>query len=199
MKVKLTKEQKIKILNSRDIFSVMQQILLRENKIGRNKEHFWIVCLANNNRILLIELISLGTVNNTLVEPMEVFSFALQKRAVKLVLAHNHPSGELKPSMDDKDLTDRLLQNGIFLKVPIIDHIIVNETEYYSFADSGLIDKLLRSKKYVLPYKEEEERFRKEGEKNKAIEMAKEMKKDGKAIEEIMKYTKLSKKQIERL
>jgi hypothetical protein len=61
----------------------MQQILLRENKIDRSKEHFWVACLSNNNRILLIELVSLGTMKASLVDPTEVFSFALQKRAVQ--------------------------------------------------------------------------------------------------------------------
>jgi DNA repair protein RadC len=73
----------------------MQQILLREDKIDQNREHFWVIGLANNNRILFIELVSLGTVNRTLVEPMEVYSLALQKRAVKIILCHNHPSGIL--------------------------------------------------------------------------------------------------------
>lgn len=67
MNVKLTKEQKVKVLNSDDIYMIMQQILLRENKIDRNKEHLWLVCLATNNRILMIELISLGSVNATIV------------------------------------------------------------------------------------------------------------------------------------
>jgi DNA repair protein RadC len=137
MNVRLTKEQKIKISNSRDIFKIMQQILMRENKIGRDKEHFWIIGLSMNNRILFIELISLGTVSMSLVHPMEVFSFALQKRAVRLILAHNHLSGELEPSVQDKDITDRLLQNSLFLEVPIIDHVIISETNHYSFAESG--------------------------------------------------------------
>ena len=107
MEIKLTNAEKIKILNSDDLFRIMQQILLRENKIDQNREHFWVIGLENNNRILFIELISLGTVNKSLTEPMEVFSLALQKRAVKIILCHNHPSGELKPSEQDKDITDR--------------------------------------------------------------------------------------------
>ncbi|WP_417800293.1 JAB domain-containing protein, partial [Tenacibaculum sp.] len=109
MDIKLTEQEKIKILNSDDIYGIMQKVLLRESKIDQNREHFWVIGLANNNRILFIELISLGTVNATLVEPMEVFSFALQKRAVKIILCHNHPSGELKPSEADKDISDRLI------------------------------------------------------------------------------------------
>jgi DNA repair protein RadC len=175
MNVKLTKEQKINVTNPDDIFLIMQQILMRENKIGRDKEHFWIVGLSVKNRILFIELISLGTVSKSLVHPMEVFSFALQKRAVHLILVHNHPSGELEPSVEDKDITDRLLQNSLFLEVPIIDHLIISETEYFSFADSGLLNELRQSKKYVTPYKQEEDRLRNEGKK----EMAKAMKQKG--------------------
>ncbi len=77
MNVRLTKAQKIKVLNSHDVFLVMQQILLRENRIERGKEHFWVICLSNSNKILLIELTSLGTASQTLVDATEIFSFAL--------------------------------------------------------------------------------------------------------------------------
>lgn len=194
MNVRLTEDQKIKILNSEDIYGIMQRILLRENKIGRNKEHFWIVGLASNNRILFIELISLGTINRTLVEPVEVFSFALQKRAVSLILAHNHPSGELGPSEDDKDITDHLIQVGKFVSIPIIDHLIITEKAYYSFSDSGLLAKLSLSKRYALRYKEEE-RIKEESKRD----MAKQMKKNGEPIQKITIYTGLPKKEVEKL
>lgn len=203
MNVRLTKEQKIKVLNSEDVFSIMQQILMRENKIGRDKEHFWIIGLSVKNRILFIELISLGTVSMSLVHPMEVFSFALQKRAVNLILVHNHPSGELEPSLQDKDITDRLLQNSLFLEVPIIDHLIISETAYYSFTDSGLLNELRKSKKYVTPYQQEEDRLRNEGlekgKKAKAIEMAKAMKKKGIDLSTIKEISGLSSKEIQDL
>lgn len=211
MRVKLSKEQKIQVLNSRDIFPIMQQILLRENKIGRSKEHFWVVCLSNSNRILLIELISLGNAKKSIVDPTEIFSFALQKRAVKLIMVHNHPGGELQPSPDDEDITDRMYQVGLFLDVPVIDHLILSETGYYSFTDTGLLLKLSKSKKYVLKYKEEEERLknlglkkgveigRKEGEKIKAIEMAKGMKLEGIDVKIIAKLSGLTQEQIEQL
>ena len=93
MNVRLTKAEKIKLLNSDDIYSVMQRILLRENKVSRNREHFWTICLDHVHKILNIELVSMGTINKTLVEPMEVFSIPLQKRAVKIIFIHNHPSG----------------------------------------------------------------------------------------------------------
>ncbi|UUC45146.1 JAB domain-containing protein [Flavobacterium cerinum] len=157
MDVKLTEAQKIKILNSDDIYVIMQQVLLRENKIDLNREHFWVIGLANNNMVLFIELISLGTVNKTLVHPMEVFSFALQKRAVKIILCHNHPSGELRPSEADNDITDRLIQVGLIIETEVIDHLIISEKSYLSFADVGLMDELRNSTKYVPRYKLEEQ------------------------------------------
>lgn len=151
MNIDLSNEEKIKILNGDDLYGIMQRILLRADKIDQDREHFWIVGLANNNRILFIELISLGSVNATVAEPMDVFSFALQKRAVKIVLVHNHPSGELKPSAADLDNTDRLIQVGIIVNTEVYDHLIITERSYLSFRDTGLLDDLKLSQKYVVP------------------------------------------------
>jgi DNA repair protein RadC len=219
MRVKLARTQRIRVLNSDDVYKVMQQILLRENKIDRSKEHFWVVCLSQSNMILLIELVSLGTMKQSLVDPTEVFSFGLQKRASQLIMVHNHPGGTMKPSDADIELTDRLYQVGLIVDLPVIDHIIITERKHYSFLDSGLLDKIAKSEKYVIKYKKEEARIKKEAEKighergreegievgerrgelKKAFEMAKVMKEDGKTDEEIMRYTKLTKRQIERL
>ncbi|NQY01480.1 MAG: JAB domain-containing protein, partial [Flavobacteriaceae bacterium] len=147
MNIKLTEAERIKILNSDDLYGIMQKILLREQKIDQNREHFWVIGLENNNRILFIELISLGTVNKTFAEPMEVFSLALQKRAVSIILCHNHPSGELKPSNEDKDITDRLIQVGIIVDLKVIDHLIISNKSYLSFKDIGLLQELEKSTK----------------------------------------------------
>jgi DNA repair protein RadC len=164
MQVKLNELEKIRLLNSDDIYLVMQRILMRENKIERNKERFWIIGLAANNRILYIELISVGSIRQTLVEPMEVFSIALQKRTVKIILVHNHPSGSMKPSDADKDITDKLIQVGLFLNIPVEDHLIISEKSFYSFGDSGLLHDLRINTRYLLPYKVQEQ-MKKEAEK----------------------------------
>lgn len=155
MNVKL-KPKEIRILNSQDLYAVMQRVLLRENKIDRDREHFWVISLSSNNTVLNIELISMGSVKQTVVEPMEVFSVALQKRSVAIILVHNHPSGNLQPSEADIDLTDRLLQAGLFLDVPVLDHLIITEKGYLSFTDAGALAEIAKSKRYVLPYKEQE-------------------------------------------
>jgi len=202
MSVKLTTTDKIKILNSEDVYSIMQKVLLRENKIDRNKEHFWVIGLAASQQILYVELISLGTVTQTLVDPMEVFSIALQKRSVRIILVHNHPSGDLTPSEADKELTDHLYQAGKFLNIPVLDHLIITETVYYSFLDSGLLEILSQSKKHVLRY-QEEARIKQEGEragKEKGKkEIARRMKQEGYDTEAIVKLTGLSASQLKRL
>lgn len=157
MNIQLSEEEKIKVLNGDDLYGIMQKILLRADRIDQNREHFWIVGLAQNNRILFIELIGLGSVNATIAEPMDVFSFALQKRAVKVVLVHNHPSGDLKPSEADKDTTDNLIQAGRIVRTEVYDHLIITERSYYSFNDSGLMDTLRKSTKYVPAYEIEKQ------------------------------------------
>lgn len=161
MNVKLTDKHKIKVQESDDIFEVMRHILLRDNKIDREKEHFWLVCLANNNLIVNIELVSLGSVNATTVKPMNVFRVAVLKGAVKVILCHNHPSGEIRPSEADKDLTDRLIQVGRILNIEVIDHLIISTKTYMSFSDTGLMNKLRESTKWI-PQFELIERIRKE-------------------------------------
>ncbi len=159
MNIQLSDEEKIKVLNGDDLFGIMQKILLREDHIDRDREHFWVVGLANNNRILFIELIGLGSINATIAEPMDVFSFALQKRAVKVVLVHNHPSGELQPSETDKDTTDNLIQAGRIVRTEVYDHLIITERSYLSFRETGLLETLQKSLKYVPAY-EIEQRIR---------------------------------------
>lgn len=130
MTIRLSKDQRIRILNSRDLYTIMQAVFLREQKIDRDREHFWIMGLATDHTLLFVELIGLGSIRRVGVEPMDVYSLALQKRAVKIVLVHNHPSGNLVPSDDDQDLTDYLIQVGVFVNVPVIDHLIISEERY---------------------------------------------------------------------
>lgn len=206
MNIRLKPSEDRRIIRSDDIYVIMQKILLRENKIDRNREHLWTMSLDTAGKILNIELVSVGTIKTTLVEPMEVFSVPLQKRAVRLVIIHNHPSGELRPSAEDRDVTDLLIQCGLILHVPIVDHLIITEKSYYSFADSRLLEELRESKRYVPEYKlkealkkEVEEAALQKGEEQKARAMAKTMKANGEPIEKIMQYTGLSKAIIQRI
>ncbi len=213
MNVKLTEHQKIKILNSDDVFEIMQKILRRENKIDRDKEHLWIIGLASNNRILYIELVTMGSVKAFVVEPINVFRVAILKNAVKVIMVHNHPSGELKPSEEDKDLTDQLIQVGRIIKVEVIEHLIITPKSFLSFVDVGLFEELEKSMKWMPPYeiietiRKEEQKIRKEaiqvakvkGGKNKAMEMAKSLKQQKVEISIIVKASGLSAEEVEKL
>ena len=218
MNIQLTDEQKVKIYSDRELYTVMRQILLRDNEIDQNKEHFWVCGLATNSILLYIELVTLGSLRQTVVEPMDVFSWALQKRVDKIILVHNHPSGELKPTPGDLDLTDRLIQVGKIVNIPVVEHLIISVEGYYSFSRRGDIKRLEKSKKYVPGYLEVE-RIQKEaqrigeeigeqkgmekgvekGKKEEKIEMAKKSLEEGLSIELIVKLTGLSKEEIEKL
>jgi DNA repair protein RadC len=153
MTIKLKENQKIKILNTEDIYQIMREILLRENRLDRKKEHCWVCSLNTQNELQLIELISLGTLNMTIVEPVDVFAFALQKQAAKFILVHNHPSGDLNPSPHDIDVTDRMQAVGHLVKVPMVDHLIITENEYFSFNESGMLAKIIKKSNYDLDFK----------------------------------------------
>jgi DNA repair protein RadC len=172
----------------------------------RHKEHFWTMALDNGNNVLNIELVSLGSSKETIVEPTEVFGIPLQKQATKLVLIHNHPAGSLTPSGGDKDVTDRLIQVGIIMKLPVLDHIIVTESGYYSFSDTGLLKELSRSLKYVPGYmlrkrieENAREDGREDGKQETKAQLAKTMLAEGYTVQEIAKLTGLSAKELEQL
>jgi len=211
MTLNLTETDRIKLESTRSLFDIMQRILLREDEIDRNREHLWVAGLESNNRILFIELVSLGTVNRTIAEPMEVFSFALQKRAAKIILVHNHPTGDLTPSAADKDNTDRFIQVGLIVNTPVLDHFIISEKSYLSFADIGLIDELSLSTKYVPSFllearmKEQARELANAKKANKKlaseerIKIAKGMKKEGVKLATIKKITGLSEEEIRKI
>jgi DNA repair protein RadC len=163
MNVILRDDEKIQVKCAGDLFEVMRNILDREEEIDKDREHFWVVGLNAGNWILFVELISLGTVKATVVDPMDVFSFALQKRAVKVIMVHNHPSTDLTPSENDKDLTDRMIQVGKIVDTPVLDHLVISLETYTSFLDDELMAELEKSTKWEPPYVTKE-RIRKQAE-----------------------------------
>ncbi|QSB25977.1 JAB domain-containing protein [Flavobacterium sp. CLA17] len=152
MNVKITDKDKISVTNPDELYEIMRRILLRDNKIDREKEHFWMIGLNMANIILYIELVSMGSVKSTQVEPMNVFRVAVLKGATSVIALHNHPSGSLTPSEEDKDATDRLIQVGRILDIKLTDHLIITTEKYMSFLNTGLMAQLEKSLKYVPPY-----------------------------------------------
>ncbi|NUF08515.1 JAB domain-containing protein [Snodgrassella sp. ESL0324] len=152
MDIKLGKNDKRYIEGSDDVFSIMQRVLLRENKIDKEKEHFWIIGMNEAGYILYIELIALGSVKAVNIEPMNVYRVAVMKNASRVIAIHNHPSGRLVPSKADLDITDRLIQVGRILNIALIDHLIISTEAYESFRNMGIMDDLEKSLTYVPTY-----------------------------------------------
>jgi DNA repair protein RadC len=104
-----------------------------------NHEEFWIILLNRANRITSKHLISKGGQAGTIADPKIIFNIALENHAASIILAHNHPSGNLRPSQADLDLTKKLKSAGQFLDLPVLDHLIITDQGFLSFADEGII------------------------------------------------------------
>jgi len=122
------------ITYSRDTYNIM-----RRHLIDLNHEEFWIVLMAQSNKVVAKELISRGGVNATIADPKIIFNLALQHNATSIILVHNHPSGSLKPSQQDINLTKKIAAAGKLLDINVYDHIIITNQEYVSLADEGLM------------------------------------------------------------
>lgn len=103
------------------------------------KEHFFVFYLDTKNQEIKYEIVSIGTINSSLVHPREVFEPAVKNLACQIIIAHNHPSGCLEPSKDDIELTERLFKAGEILGIEVLDHIIISKDGYYSFKQNKLI------------------------------------------------------------
>ena len=103
----------------------------------RKQEHFLCASINGANEILNIRVISIGLVDRTPVHPREVFADALGDRASAVIVAHNHPAGSLEPSVSDVEVTKQLKAAGDVMGITLLDHIIFNRTEYYSFLEAG--------------------------------------------------------------
>jgi len=125
---------KIKITCSNDIYDLMKPELM-----DLPKEEFWIVLLNRANRVIKKEQISSGGISGTVADPKIIFKAALDQYASSVILIHNHPSGNLKPSQTDINLTNKMKEAGKLLEIPVLDHIIFGDESYMSFADEGLL------------------------------------------------------------
>ncbi|MBI4973321.1 hypothetical protein HZC27_01795 [Candidatus Roizmanbacteria bacterium] len=121
------------------IWNIIKDLLEAEDEIDRDKEHLWVFHLNSRNQIKLIELVSLGILNSSLIHPREVFTRAVGERAAQIIIAHNHPSGEVTPSEDDLVITKRLVKAGEILGIELIDHLVVTTNGFTSFKKNGLI------------------------------------------------------------
>ncbi len=125
---------KLVVKNSKEV-ALYIQAQLRDLQ----QEVFGVIMLNRANRVKRYEVISMGGITGTVADPRVIFRKALSEEAVSLILFHNHPSGNLKPSRADEALTAKLAEGARLLDLRILDHIIVSEEGYFSFADEGML------------------------------------------------------------
>ena len=113
--------------------------ILRPHFLDLPHEEFWILILNRSNTVVKKEFISRGGVTGTVVDARIIFKSALENLASAIILCHNHPSGNLKPSEADIKLTKNLAEAGKVLEIPVFDHVIIGESGYFSFADEGIM------------------------------------------------------------
>lgn len=126
--------KKLKITGSGDAFELIQPDLS-----DLAHEEFWVIVLNRANHIIRKTQVSKGGISGTVADPKIIFKQALEVSGSSIILIHNHPSGNLKPSQADINLTKKMKSAGDFLEIPVLDHIIVSDNTYFSFADDGLI------------------------------------------------------------
>lgn len=123
-----------KIICSRDAFEIFQTIIN-----NTNEEQFALLLVNQANKLIGTEIVSLGGRTYTVADPRIIFKSALLANATSIFLGHNHPSGNTKPSQADITLTNKIKEAGKLLEIQLLDHIIVTDTAYFSFADEGMI------------------------------------------------------------
>lgn len=130
----LRKNKSMIIKSPKDLYP-----LLKEKIINFHKEYFMVVSLDNRNKIISIDVISIGTLNSSLIHPRETFEAAIKNHAAAIIICHNHPSGELKPSEDDLLVTQNLIKAGNILGINVSDHLIITKNNYFSFKEKMLV------------------------------------------------------------
>lgn len=121
-----------RITSSEDAYKIIKPHLM-----DLKHEEFWVILLNRANMVIRKSIVSSGGVSGTIADPKMIFKIALDNLASSVILVHNHPSGNIKPSEADIQLTKKMKEGGRVLEIPVIDHLIFTNNQYYSFADEG--------------------------------------------------------------
>ena len=123
-----------KIITSKDAFEIMKSLM-----IDLPHEEFWLLMLNRSNSVIKKELISRGGISGTVVDSRIIFKTAIYNLASSIIVCHNHPSGNTKPSDADIKITKNIKEAGKIMEIPLQDHLIITENGYFSFADEGIM------------------------------------------------------------
>lgn len=120
------------ITSSENVFHIMR------SRLGRiSHEEFWVLMLSRNNRVIYEQRISIGGTSSTMADAKIIYKSAIDKMAEAIILVHNHPSGNINPSPEDDRLTAKIKEAGKVLDIQVLDHVIITQNKYFSYADNG--------------------------------------------------------------
>jgi len=128
------KEEDINIKTPKDVYEIV-----RKDVLNKEQEYLFLVCLDSRNKLISKDILSKGTINETLIHPREIFKKALMKNACSIILIHNHPSNKSDPSEEDIKVTKRIFKAGIEMGIPLVDHLVVTNTGFVSMRAQNLI------------------------------------------------------------
>ena len=120
-----------------DVVSAEKAFEVLKNELSHDSEEFWVLALGPKKTLLRHRMLFRGTVDSCLVHPRDIFRFACQENASSLLVAHNHPSGDLIPSLEDLRFTRQLVRAAEMMEIPIVDHLILTKTGYSSLRSDG--------------------------------------------------------------
>jgi DNA repair protein RadC len=134
----LIRNSTIEIRDSRVVATVFQDLLRLEDTIDQDKEHFYVMHVNARQQVNLVELVAIGTLNHAEIHPRETYRRAVIEGSYSIVVAHNHPTGDVTPSEADIETTKKLHNAGEILQIPLLDHIIINANDgsFFSFKDN---------------------------------------------------------------
>lgn len=134
----IVSRERAELLNPGAVIDLLKRILRKEDRLSRDKEHFWVIIVDTRNRVKFVELVSMGTMNSSLVHPREIFRRAIRRGASSIILGDNHPSGNPEPSEEDLRITRRLVEAGKIIGIEVLDHVVIGSSGF-SFKERGLI------------------------------------------------------------
>ena len=131
-------DSKIKVQDAQQVAKVFQDLLQLEDAIDQEKEHFYVMHLDTRSRINVVELMSIGTLTASIIHPRETFRRAVIHGSASIIVAHNHPSGEVDPSEEDTKVTKLLFEAGNILGIKMLDHVIFAKKLFFSFRGNNV-------------------------------------------------------------
>jgi DNA repair protein RadC len=137
MRVEPKRGQRVFISGSQQVYKFIWKLIAAMQPFDQEKEHLFVIGVSRNYLVKYVDHVSMGSMHGTIAAPREIFRNAIHLGASAIFLVHNHPSGSVAPSKEDIAMTKRIMEAGKLLNIEVVDHLIVVENGYYSFADEG--------------------------------------------------------------